>query len=214
MKLHKNHHTGNIVSDEKGRIMKIIDSYLNEIQVIQLDRHDDSRGYFVEIYNADSFHAMGIDAVFVQDNCSFSMKRGTIRGFHFQKPPYAQAKLIRCTEGSFFDIAIDVRKGSPTYGKASCVLLKKEDDKLVYIPRGFAHGVAIVEDNSAYNYKVDNVYNGLPQNKGGLSYNYDKNELDWNQLLPDTELILSERDIHGVSATLDELNSGFVYQKG
>lgn len=194
--------------------MKIIETHCTDVKVIQLDRHIDERGYFMEIYNQDSFHALGIDTVFVQDNCSFSSKRGTIRGFHFQRDPYAQAKLIRCTEGSFYDIAIDVRKGSPTYGKASCILLKKEDDKLVFIPRGFAHGVAILEDNSAYNYKVDNVYNGLPQNNGGLSYNYDKNELNWEMLLPDTRLILSERDISRVSATLDELDSGFIYRKG
>ena len=192
--------------------MKIIETRCTDVQVIELDCHVDQRGYFMEIYNQDAFHELGIDTVFVQDNCSFSSKRGVIRGFHFQKVPYAQAKLIRCTEGSFYDIAIDVRKGSPTYGKASCILLKKDDHKLVYIPRGFAHGVAIVEDNSAYNYKVDNVYNGEPQNNGGLRYNYSKEELDWDQLLPDTKLILSDRDLHGVCETLDELDSGFIYK--
>ena len=192
--------------------MKIIETRCTDVQVIQLDCHNDERGYFMEIYNQNSFHELGIDSVFVQDNCSFSSKRGVIRGFHFQKAPYAQAKLIRCTEGAFYDIAVDVRKGSPTYGMASCILLKKDDQKLVYIPRGFAHGVAILEDNSAYNYKVDNVYNGLPQNNGGLRYNYNVKELNWDELLPNTSLVLSDRDLHGVSASMKELDSGFIYK--
>lgn len=193
--------------------MKIIDKILNDVLVIELDCHEDARGYFMEIYNQDAFDKLGIDFHPIQDNCSYSTKRGTVRGLHFQKEPYAQAKLIRCTKGSFYDIAVDVRKGSPTYGKASCIRLEENDHKLVFIPKGFAHGVAIIDDESEYTYKVDSLYNGLPENNGGLSCLYDKNELDFDKLLPDTKLILSDRDIEGVSPTLETLDTNFVYRR-
>ncbi len=193
--------------------MKIVQEYLNAVKVISLDRHPDARGYFMEIYSQDEFDRLGIDFHPVQDNCSHSLKRGTIRGLHFQKEPYAQAKLIRCSEGSFYDLAVDCRKNSPTYGKAVCIKLTKNDDLLVFIPKGFAHGVAIIEDDSEYTYKVDASYNGAPENNGGISCFYDPEQLNWDELLPDTELILSDRDRTGVSPTLEELDSGFVYEE-
>ncbi|MBE6122887.1 MAG: dTDP-4-keto-6-deoxy-D-glucose epimerase [Erysipelotrichaceae bacterium] len=193
--------------------MKIVQEYLNAVKVISLDRHPDARGYFMEIYSQDEFDRLGIDFHPVQDNCSHSLKRGTIRGLHFQKEPYAQAKLIRCSEGSFYDLAVDCRKKSPTYGKAVCIKLTKNDDLLVFIPKGFAHGVAIIEDDSEYTYKVDASYNGAPENNGGISCFYDPEQLNWDELLPDTELILSDRDRTGVSPTLEELDSGFVYEE-
>ena len=193
--------------------MKIVQEYLNAVKVISLDRHPDARGYFMEIYSQDEFDRLGIDFHPVQDNCSHSLKRGTIRGLHFQKEPYAQAKLIRCSEGSFYDLAVDCRKNSPTYGKAVCIKLTKNDDLLVFIPKGFARGVAIIEDDSEYTYKVDASYNGAPENNGGISCFYDPEQLNWDELLPDTELILSDRDRTGVSPTLEELDSGFVYEE-
>ncbi|MBQ9154616.1 MAG: dTDP-4-dehydrorhamnose 3,5-epimerase family protein [Solobacterium sp.] len=193
--------------------MKIVQEYLNAVKVISLDRHPDARGYFMEIYSQDEFDRLGIDFHPVQDNCSHSLKRGTIRGLHFQKEPYAQAKLIRCSEGSFYDLAVDCRKNSPTYGKAVCIKLTKNDDLLVFIPKGFAHGVAIIEDDSEYTYKVDASYNGAPENNDGISCFYDPEQLNWDELLPDTELILSDRDRTGVSPTLEELDSGFVYEE-
>ncbi len=193
--------------------MKIVQEYLNAVKVISLDRHPDARGYFMEIYSQDEFDRLGIDFHPVQDNCSHSLKRGTIRGLHFQKEPYAQAKLIRCSEGSFYDLAVDCRKNSPTYGKAVCIKLTKNDDLLVFIPKGFAHGVAIIEDDSEYTYKADASYNGAPENNGGISCFYDPEQLNWDELLPDTELILSDRDRTGVSPTLEELDSGFVYEE-
>ena len=193
--------------------MEIVQEYLNAVKVISLDRHPDARGYFMEIYSQDEFDRLGIDFHPVQDNCSHSLKRGTIRGLHFQKEPYAQAKLIRCSEGSFYDLAVDCRKNSPTYGKAVCIKLTKNDDLLVFIPKGFAHGVAIIEDDSEYTYKVDASYNGAPENNGGISCFYDPEQLNWDELLPDTELILSDRDRTGVSPTLEELDSGFVYEE-
>ncbi|MCI5774403.1 MAG: dTDP-4-dehydrorhamnose 3,5-epimerase [Erysipelotrichaceae bacterium] len=188
--------------------MKVIETYLDAIKLIQLDAHGDERGYFVEIYNQEAFAKMGVELNFVQDNCSFSAKKGTIRGLHFQNPPYAQAKLIRCTKGRILDISVDVRKGSPTFGKATVVELCEHDHKLLLIPHGFAHGVAILEDNSAYNYKVDNLYN--KDSEGCLRYDYDASELDWQRLLPNMELILSQKDQHNPS--LDEIDSKFIYE--
>lgn len=189
--------------------MKIIETYLDAVKLIQLDAHEDERGYFVEIYNERSFKELGLDFTFIQDNCSFSAKKGTIRGLHFQNPPYAQAKLIRCTRGKMLDISVDIRKGSPTYGKSVVVELAEHDHKLLLIPHGFAHGVAILQDNSAYNYKVDNLYN--KDSEGCLRYDYDRHELDWQLLMPDIKLILSQKDQHNPS--LDEINSKFVYKE-
>ena len=191
--------------------MKVIGSRLDAVKIIALDRHRDERGYFMEIYNRDSFLALGIHDVFVQDNCSFSERKGTVRGLHFQKAAFAQSKLIRCVRGSFYDIAVDVRKGSPTYGKAAVVPLSEDDDQLVYIPRGFAHGVAIREDGSAYTYKVDGLYAADPAQNGGLSCRYDSAELNWDELLPGTDLTLSARDISGVADTLEALDTDFIY---
>ena len=192
--------------------MKIIDRKLNDILVLQLDCHYDNRGFFMEIYSQAEFDRLGIDFKPVQDNCSHSLKKGTVRGLHFQKNDYAQAKLIRCTKGSFFDLATDVRKGSPTYGETAVIKLAENDNKLVFIPKGFAHGVAIIEDESEYTYKVDAFYNGKPENNGGLSCLYDASKLNIKELLGGVDLILSDRDIEGVSATLETLDTDFVYR--
>ncbi len=191
--------------------MKIIDKKLNDVLVIELDCHKDDRGYFMEIFSQKAFDDLGIDFKPVQDNCSHSLKRGTVRGLHFQKNNYAQAKLIRCTKGSFYDLATDVRKGSPTYGETAVIKLEENDNKLVFIPKGFAHGVAILEDDSEYTYKVDALYNGKPENNGGLSCLYDSNKLDIKGLLEGSELILSDRDIKGVSPNLENLDTDFIY---
>lgn len=191
--------------------MKITDIRLNAVKVISLDCHPDERGYFMEIYNQEAFAALGIHDVFLQDNYSFSEKRGTVRGLHFQKSAFAQSKLIRCVRGSFYDIAVDVRRNSPSFGKAAVIRLDEKDCKLVYIPHGFAHGVAIIEDQSAYSYKVDSLYNGIPEHNGGLSCFYDPDELNWKELLPDTHLILSKRDTEGVAEKLDSLDTDFIY---
>ena len=191
--------------------MKIIDKKLNDVLVIELDCHKDDRGYFMEIFSQKAFDDLGINFKPVQDNCSHSLKRGTVRGLHFQKNNYAQAKLIRCTKGGFYDLATDVRKGSPTYGETAVIKLEENDNKLVFIPKGFAHGVAILEDDSEYTYKVDALYNGKPENNGGLSCLYDSNKLDIKGLLEGSELILSDRDIKGVSPNLENLDTDFIY---
>lgn len=191
--------------------MKIVDRKLEDILVIELDCHYDERGYFMEIFSEAEFERLGIDFKPVQDNCSHSLKKGTVRGLHFQKNQYAQAKLIRCTKGCFYDLATDVRKGSPTFGETAVIKLSEDDHKLVFIPKGFAHGVAILEDDSEYTYKVDALYNGEAKNNGGLSCLYDASKLDIRKLLGDTELILSSRDIDGVSSSLETLDTDFIY---
>ena len=193
--------------------MKIIDRKLEDILIIELDCHYDERGYFMEIFSQAEFDRLGIDFHPVQDNCSHSLKKGTVRGLHFQKNKYAQAKLIRCSKGSFYDLATDVRKGSPTYGETAVIKLSEDDHKLVFIPKGFAHGVAILEGDSEYTYKVDALYNGKPENNGGLSCLYDSSKLDIRALLEGTELILSSRDIDGVSASLETLDTDFIYRR-
>ena len=193
--------------------MNTTETLLNAVKIIQLNRHSDERGFFTEIYNQNSIDALDISFRPVQDNCSRSTKKGTVRGLHFQKEPYAQAKLIRCTRGEIYDIAVDVRKGSPTFGKAAVVHLFEDDDKLVYIPKGFAHGVLIMRDQSEYNYKVDNVYNGQKENNGGLSIFYDRNELDIYGMLGNDDVILSEHDRNEVSPVLAELDTNFIFEE-
>ena len=193
--------------------MKIIAEYLNAVKVLSLDRHSDARGFFMEIYSQDEMDRLGIDFRSVQDNRAYSLKRGTLRGLHFQRGEYAQAKLVHCTAGSFYNLTADLRKGSPTYGQAVCIRLRADDDLLVYVPKGFAHGVAIIEDDTEYTYKVDAPYNGDPRYSGGLSCFYDPKQLNWEDLLPDTELILSEKDRTGLSASPEEADSGIDYKE-
>ncbi len=193
--------------------MKIVSEYLNAVKVVALDRHSDDRGFFMEIYSQDEMDRLGIDFHPVQDNRAHSLKRGTVRGLHFQRGEYAQAKLIHCTAGSFYNLAADLRTGSPTFGQAVCIRLQAEDDLLVYIPKGFAHGVAVIEDNTEYTYKVDAPYNGDPRYSGGLSVFYDPEQLNWDELLPDTELILSDKDRSGLSPSPEETESEIHYEE-
>ena len=191
--------------------MRIVERSLEDILVLKTERHTDARGWFMEIYSEQALADIGIRFRAVQDNCSESLRRGTVRGLHFQVPPHAQAKLLRCTRGSVLQIAVDIRRGSPNYGKASCIRLCEDDDLLVYIPKGYAQGTAALEDGSQYTYKVDYPYMSAEAYNGGISCLYDSEQLDWEKLLPDTRLIMSDRDRNGLCRTLDELDSGFVY---
>lgn len=193
--------------------MKIVGEYLNGVRVISLDRHQDARGSFMEIYSREELKRLGIDFLPVQDNWAQSLKRGTLRGLHLQKGEYAQAKLIRCCAGSFYNLAVDCRRNSPTYGKAVYTRLSEGDNLLIFVPKGFAHGVAVIEDGTEYTFMTDAPYNGDPENNGGLSCFYDPGQLNWEELLPDTELILSDRDRTGLSPTPEELDSGFAYEE-
>ncbi len=184
--------------------MKVIETYLDAVKVIELTKHEDERGFFMEIYNKNSFEKIGLNNDFVQDNCSTTVKKGTLRGLHFQKEPYAQSKLIRCTKGKILDISVDLRRGSPTYGQSVLIKLEGNEPKLVLIPKGFAHGVLVLEDNSEYNYKVDNVFN--KDFDRGLAY--DKVNIDYKKYY-DGELFLSKRDLNNPS--LEDIDNNFKY---
>ncbi len=182
--------------------MRIIETYLDAVKVIELEKHEDNRGFFMEIYNKEAFEKMGLDIEFVQDNCSYTLSKGTLRGLHFQKEPYAQSKMIRCTKGRIVDISVDIRKNSPTFGKTVLIELSGNENRLVLVPKGFAHGVLVLEDNSEYNYKVDNVFN--KDSDRGLAY--DSVGIDYSKLV-DGELLLSQRDKDNPS--LSAIDSNF-----
>jgi dTDP-4-dehydrorhamnose 3,5-epimerase len=153
-------------------------------------RFADARGYFVETYNEKTFRAAGITAQFVQDNQSYSARRGTIRGLHFQSPPAAQAKLVRVVHGSVYDVAVDLRVGSPSYGRWAAVTLTADSDQQVLLPRGFAHGFCTLEPDTVLAYKVDAFYS--PAHDSGLIWNDPQLAIDWP--IAAADLVLSDKD--------------------
>lgn len=151
---------------------------------------NDERGYFFESFNAQKFNdAVGYEVNFVQDNQSYSTK-GVLRGLHLQKGEYAQSKLVRVSKGEVLDVAVDVRKNSPTFGQYFSVLLSAENNKQFFIPRGFAHGFIVLSDTAVFQYKCDNYYNKASE--GGLHYADPALGIDWG--LPDDELLVSDKD--------------------
>lgn len=147
--------------------MEIIKTDIDGVVIVKPRVFADARGYFFESYSQRDFNdAVGREIQFVQDNESRST-RGVVRGLHFQRPPYAQAKLVRCTRGAVLDIAVDIRKGSPTYGRHVAVELSEDNKLQLFIPRGFAHGFAVLSDIAVFQYKCDNYY--APQADGGIS---------------------------------------------
>jgi dTDP-4-dehydrorhamnose 3,5-epimerase len=137
--------------------MKVIETEIEGVKIIEPDVFGDERGWFCETYNAERYRMAGIDNIFVQDNESFSSK-GVVRGLHWQAVPHTQAKLVRVIRGAVWDVAVDIRKGSSTFGKHVAVTLTAENRKQFYIPRGFAHGFIVLEDNTLFSYKCDNLY--------------------------------------------------------
>ncbi len=154
----------------------------------------DQRGYFYETYNAQAWKEACSGAVFVQDNESFS-KRGTLRGLHFQKPPFAQAKLVRVLDGIVWDVAVDLRHNSPTFGKWFGVELSAENKKQFFIPRGFAHGFSVLSETARFAYKCDNLYN--KQSEGAILYTDPDLAIDWK--IDPAQAILSEKDLKNPS---------------
>jgi dTDP-4-dehydrorhamnose 3,5-epimerase len=138
--------------------MKVEQLAIPAVLAVTPDRHGDSRGFFSETYNQRVFAEHGIDALFVQDNHSLSGLKGTIRGLHFQKPPLAQAKLVRVVRGAVYDVAVDIRRGSPTYGRFAGATLSAENGMQLYVPIGFAHGFCTLADETEVVYKVSDFY--------------------------------------------------------
>ena len=159
--------------------------------VIESTVHGDSRGYFMETFSQKDMYEAGLYISFVQDNQSMSTK-GVLRGLHFQKPPFTQAKLVRVVKGAVLDVAVDIRKGSPTFGKHVACLLSAENHRQFFVPRGFAHGFAVLSDEAVFQYKCDNYY--APQSEGAIAWDDPDLGIDWQ--VPTENRILSEKDAH------------------
>lgn len=170
--------------------MKVTKTFIEGLLLIEPDVHGDSRGYFMESFNARTFReATGIDADFVQDNESKS-SYGVVRGLHFQRPPHAQAKLVRVVEGRVLDVAVDLREGSETYGKHFAVELSGENHFQMYIPKGFAHGFSVLSEKVVFQYKCDDYY--APETEGALAWDDPDLAIDWR--IPHESVRLSEKD--------------------
>lgn len=170
--------------------MNIEQTVIKDLVIINPTVFDDSRGYFYEAYNQAKFEQNGITYQFIQDNQSFS-KRGVIRGLHLQDKPFAQAKLIRVLHGEILDVAVDLRKKSPTYGQHLSVVLSAENKKQLMVPYGFAHGFSVLSETASILYKVDQVYHSLSER--GIRYDDPVLGIDW-KVLPQ-EIIVSEKDV-------------------
>lgn len=169
--------------------MKISDTNIDGVKIIEPDVFGDRRGWFCEQYNEARYRAAGIDATFVQDNESFSSK-GVVRGLHWQAGAHAQAKLVRVIRGAVWDVVVDIRKGSPTFGKYVSIVLTGENRKQFFIPRGFAHGFVVLEDDTLFSYKCDNLY--CRESERGLMFNDPALAIEWPSV--DAEIKLSEKD--------------------
>lgn len=169
--------------------MKVIETNLEGVLVIEPKVFGDHRGWFMETYSDAKFSEVGIDLNFVQDNQSFSSAKGTLRGLHYQLNPKAQTKLVRCTQGSIFDVAVDIRKGSHTFGKWFGIELSAENKKQLLVPKGFAHAFMTLTDHVEVQYKVDEPYS--PENDRGIIWNDPEIGIDWPF---DITPILSEKD--------------------
>ncbi len=168
--------------------MKITETNLKGVFLIEPEVFGDSRGWFMESWTKEKFEAVGLKVDFVQDNHSYSAKKGTLRGLHYQLNPYAQTKLVRCTRGILLDVAVDIRKDSPQFANRTAVILSAENKKQLFIPRGFAHGFITLSDDVEIQYKTDNYY--APDCDGNILWNDPDIGIDW-QIEP---TVLSDKD--------------------
>lgn len=181
--------------------MKITETNIPGVLVIEPDVFGDERGYFFESFSARKFEALtGLKVDFVQDNESLS-SYGIVRGLHFQKPPYAQSKLVRVVKGRVRDVAVDLREGSPTFGQHFSMELSGDNHLQVFIPKGFAHGFSVLEDGTVFQYKCDEYYN--PESEGALAWDDPDLAIDWG--IPMSDVKLSEKDRH--HPTLKDIHS-------
>lgn len=183
--------------------MNIIKTEIEGLVILEPKIFSDSRGYFFESYSKRELdEALGYEVNFVQDNQSKS-SRGVVRGLHFQRPPYAQAKLVRCIKGRVLDVAVDLRKDSPTFGKYVAVELTEDNNRQFFVPRGFAHGFSVLSEEAVFQYKCDNYY--APQADGGINLNDPALGIEWGIALEDR--ILSEKDTN--LPNLNDIESPF-----
>ena len=184
--------------------MEVIKTAIEGVVIIESKIFKDSRGYFFESFSQREFEEKVRKINFVQDNESMSTY-GVIRGLHFQRPPFTQSKLVRCVKGKVLDVAVDIRKGSPTYGQHVAVELSEDNHRQVFIPRGFAHGFAVLSDTAIFHYKCDNFY--APEADGGISIKDSSLGIDWQ--IPVDKAILSAKDIKNLC--LKDFDSPFDY---
>ena len=169
--------------------MKFIQTKISDVIIIEPIVFGDNRGYFLESYNKKKFEEVVGKTSFIQDNESKSSK-GVLRGLHFQKPPFEQAKLVRCIEGEVLDVAVDIRKNSKTYGHHVAVLLSGQNKRQLFVPRGFAHGFLVLSDSATFAYKVDNTY--APNYDAGIRWNDKELNIQWG--IEDSEVLVSAND--------------------
>lgn len=167
------------------------------VLLVRPKKFGDARGYFMETYNADAFAAVGIGAVFVQDNQSLSAARGVVRGLHFQAPPAPQAKLVRVLKGAIFDVAVDIRVGSPSFGRWCAATLTADGAEQLFVPRGFAHGFCTLEPNTEVVYKVDGPY--APETEGGIAWNDPELAIDWPVTAAEAQLSGKDAALPGLA---------------
>jgi dTDP-4-dehydrorhamnose 3,5-epimerase len=185
--------------------MPFIETGLPGLKIFEPRVFTDARGYFFEGFNKQTFEQAGISVDFVQDNESKS-QRGTLRGLHYQLNPMAQAKLVRVVEGEVLDVVLDIRKGSPSYGRTFSIRLTAENKKQLYIPRGFAHGFSVISETCIFQYKCDNYYN--KESEGGVIYKDPALGIDWGIDLD--KAIISEKDQH--LPLFKDCQNNFVFQ--
>lgn len=184
--------------------MEVIKTNIEGLVIIEPKVFKDARGYFFESFSQREFEEKVRKVNFVQDNESMS-SYGVMRGLHFQCPPFTQSKLVRCVKGRVLDVAVDIRKGSPTYGQHVAVELSEENHRQFFVPRGFAHGFAVLSETAIFQYKCDNFY--APEADGGISIKDDSLGIDWK--IPTENAILSEKDINHLC--LKDFDSPFDY---
>ena len=191
--------------------MEVIKTKIDGVLIIEPRVFKDARGYFFESFSQREFDEkvtpiLGHKVHFVQDNESMS-SYGVMRGLHFQRPPFTQSKLVRCVRGAVLDVAVDIRKGSPTYGQHVAVELTEDNHRQFFVPRGFAHGFAVLSETAIFQYKCDNFYH--PEADGGISIQDDTLGIDWR--IPTEKALLSEKDLKHVC--LQEFDSPFSMDK-
>lgn len=192
--------------------MEVIKTNLEGVLIIEPKVSGDARGYFFESFSQRDFDekvapVLGYKVNFVQDNESMSIY-GVMRGLHFQKPPFSQSKLVRCVKGAVLDVAVDIRKGSPTYGQHVAVELTEDNHRQFFIPKGFAHGFAVLSETAVFQYKCDEFYH--PEADGGISIIDESLGIDWN--IPADKAILSEKDT--MHCLLKDFSSPFDFKDG
>lgn len=185
--------------------MEVIKTKLDGVVIIEPKIFGDARGYFFESFSQREFEEKVRKINFVQDNESMS-SYGVMRGLHFQRPPFTQSKLVRCVKGAVLDVAVDIRKGSPTYGLHVAVELTEDNHHQFFVPRGFAHGFAVFSENAIFQYKCDNFY--APQADGGISIVDESLGIDWK--IPTDKALLSEKDT--LHDCLKDFDSPFTYE--